>query len=190
MQLPLQILTRECECGCSGNGELASSKTCDVTRPVHGWCWWNIPIPVRVYLYICTSFHLSMKKSQSVVTPTIKWPVGELEWVEMLPSRISIFGSRFGESQHSYFINKCVMVKVGSHAPSRDQRGKWHFGLVTDLTATQVRVHIDGWSRQYDRWIDVSQPNYTDVRSTFAFLPNCLVMLNWIVHCMSSCCRT
>ena len=91
------------------------------------------------------------------------WFAGELEWVEMVPSRISVFGSRFDDSQHTYFVGKFVSVYVDADAPSSHQRDSWHTAQVVDMTATQVKVHVDGWSRAYDRWIDVSLPTHREV---------------------------
>ena len=90
--------------------------------------------------------------------------VGGLDWVEMLPSKVSVFGSRFEESQHEYFVGKFVEAYVHADAPSRSQQNTWHLAQVTDMTATQIKIHFDGWSRAYDQWVDVSHPDHTQVR--------------------------
>ena len=81
----------------------------------------------------------------------------------MVPSKVSVFGSRFGESQHTFFVGKFVSVFVDADAPSRQQQHLWHVGQVVDMTATQVKVHVDGWPRAYDQWIDVSRPEHSEV---------------------------
>jgi len=82
----------------------------------------------------------------------------------MKPSRVSVFGSRFAKSQHQYFVGKFVSVFVYADAPSPLYQNGWHVAQVVDMTATQVKVHFDGWSRAYDRWIDVSLPDSDQAR--------------------------